>query len=442
MTSNRHCHTLSFEQHKIAGHKKMRCTSKHKVSLEKFFSVLIIFQRPSLNFQMFVAFVFVCVGFEQWTFAAKGKSQTQGFPQHIAAQELMRARRENPKIRQRNTLPRKTYRHRIQQIRKTEEWKENKFHRLYEKIAKLKKAKVLAQYAQVKSAPGKQVVIGLGKIDVWLVDRAAIELDIFLGPRMQLLAFLPGTKTHYVDLLTYTRKKWLDSSLHHKAFRYSTIKSQIDNTYKDLGLGNFTTAIADIYMGEEKYLFEDIENFNDDVLNVLVTESKTLNAAKELQRARKKDPRARMRDTPERMIYKQQLARVWNSKHVVEQRMNWIKTKVSEMEEFKEIWDYFDVTNPKLEQFEINIPKEEIQRLLPENEESLTNLQLRSYNTWYLHKDGSLHIRNRTPPSGEKRYIESVAFYKIVENIRKLDAIGVLQSAIIRRHQKEIDGEP
>ena len=384
-----------------------------------------------------------CIGSTQTSFASISKSKLAPSVHRRAASELMRVRKENPRIRQLGTLSRKTYRKKLQKLRQTNDYLEQKFVSLNESLASLKEAKVLASYAEAKSSHRKVAFVDLGEFDVSPTQETSESVTLYLSPESKIVV-KHLLDNHFFEILDfYSNKTDNDLHLHHRHFSPANIRRRIQKAYKNLSGGDINMDWGILYEGKNRIKYQSEEKVTSEILNTMDTKSKPLNAAIELQRARKVSPKSRQLGTTERALYKAQLAKVRLSEPVIDSREKWIYDELHSMIEFKELLEYMELLPINAPHLELDISHEEIKEILPKNSESDVPKQLYNHilsslyqkkRIFSLERDGTISVRLQTGYDANE-----IDFRDVIGIIHHKEAVEVLKAAIRRLYDRAVE---
>lgn len=385
-----------------------------------------------------IALAFFSLSHGHSSLASTAKSQRHESPHSAAAIELMRARNENPRIRQLDTLARKTYHQKLQRLRSSKEYLEQKIINLNKNIASLKETKALASYAEARSSHGFVAFVDLGDIDVSpLIGRPKL-IKLYLSPELKVVAKDPGSD-NYLDLFTYYFRKDVNNlHLHQRQLSPKNIGQRIQETYKKQQNGDIEIHKGLLSDGRNEIRYKSEEKMVSEILDSMDSESKPLNAAKELQRARKAAPKSRELGTIERQLYKAQLAKVRFSDTILDASEQWLYQRLHSMAEFKDLLEYMTLLDYDKKPLELGIPHEEIRELLSKEPKGKIPKQIynqilrhlyRHKKIFFLEHDGTITLGKT-----EDYETNELVLRDFLGFIPRKELLAILKSEILMRY--------
>lgn len=333
---------------------------------------------------------------------ASGKKVT---PAQRASLELMRARRERPESRKLGTLARESYKLNLKTYRNQETWKRSKFEFINSKVAKMKEAKLLAEYAKAKSLHGKIALVNLGVFSDSTQSPSPYHHNLYLGPSLEIIIGKPVGENKVSPMrLDYFHNSY-STKRHYAEYRqtmnWPAIRKRIIDAYHELEREGLEVTVGGQVTENSKNgdYVQDPETFEKLFSSSVSTPSQPLlNAAKELARARVENSKFRELGTVERRLYEARLDALRHSEWAIKKRFELAQKHLDEMPEFKDLVEYkkaleeSGVPHEKINaKFTLPINKDELEVFMPETLDEQIKDSILSPD-WMIGKDGSIIV--------------------------------------------------
>lgn len=316
-----------------------------------------------------------------------------------AAEGLMKAREEHQRNRELNTAERVIYKMRLKKHRESKEWREAKVSSIYSALKVIPEFKVLTLYIRALS-PGARKSLYLADVG---------DFTISLLPNGEIAVNSTSSVKDIGVLSQFFMKDVVEAR---RIYSIPMLENAVLEKYKRLGKTGALETVrhADLqlmsHVKSVTFLFRDapkipIPKDLGDSIEILVQnieeEKKRLgfNAAQELTRIREQIPESRIRGTPERALYKEQLTAFKKSPDWSLHRAKWIMAHVATMPEFKVLVEYMKLKEP----------------------DNISTLRLSSYEgdgDLYLTKEGHFVLGDVSTGSGYS-YLTQDHFYPSVK---------------------------